>query len=248
MADGSTKSIEDIEPGEWVLADDPEDDKKPKAFQVKHSIKSVTSRIIEIDIDDGDGISDGKIEATGKHPFYTQNRGWQYAENLLVGDVLLSHEGQPVSVTNLNTVAKETPTFNITVDDLHSYFVVAGDVSVLVHNVDPFDMLFTQDSVGQTFGNDKLVPEQWRGRPISDAISEAKRLGRLPDGLNINAVRGGDGRWITLNNRTLYVAQQAGLSQIHPTDAGAKGSNKMLKLLKDAGLAGPVESVRLRCP
>ncbi|MEJ2229513.1 MAG: polymorphic toxin-type HINT domain-containing protein, partial [Alphaproteobacteria bacterium] len=92
MADGTTKAIEDIKPGEWVLADDPEDDEKPKAFQVKHAIKSITSRIIEIYIDDGDGIIDGKFKATGKHPFYTQNRGWQYAENLAVDDVLLGHK------------------------------------------------------------------------------------------------------------------------------------------------------------
>jgi hypothetical protein len=247
MADGKTKSIEEIEPGEWVLADNPYDDEIPKAFQVKHSIKSVTSRIIEIAIDDGDGIIDGTFETTGEHPFFTINRGWQYAENLVIGDVLINHDAQPVYVLKLDTFAKEARTFNITVDDVHAYYVVAGGISVLVHNVDPFDILYTQDSVGDTFGRDEWVPEQWRGRPVSEAISEARRLGRLPDGLTLNAIRAGDGRWVTLNNRTLYVARQAGLLHVHPVDAGVRGHNKMRQLLRDAGLPGPVEEVQLRC-
>jgi len=112
--------------------------------------------------------------------------------------------------------------------------------------MDPYDILFTQDSIDPNFQSDSNVPFQWRGRAIQEAIIEAMNLGRLPGGLEINAIRGGDGRWITLNNRTLYVAQEASLANVHPIDAGVKGSHKMTKLLRDAGLTAPVETVKVR--
>jgi hypothetical protein len=34
MGDGTSKPIEEIEPGDMVLADDPEDPEKPSAFKV----------------------------------------------------------------------------------------------------------------------------------------------------------------------------------------------------------------------
>jgi len=67
----------------------------------------------------------------------------------------------------------------------------------------------------------------------------------LPGGLEINAIRGAN-YWITLNNRTLYVAQQAGLINVHPVDAGVKGTNQLIKLLRNAGLDAPVESLIIR--
>ncbi|MCF6336505.1 MAG: hypothetical protein L3J84_00935 [Gammaproteobacteria bacterium] len=112
--------------------------------------------------------------------------------------------------------------------------------------MDPFNILYTQDSIDPSFQSDKSIPFQWRGRPITEAIDEAKKLGRLPRGLQLNAVRGGDGCWITLNNRTLYVAQQAKLANVSPVDAGTKGSNQMTKLLRNARLAGPVETITVR--
>ncbi len=134
--------------------------------------------------------------------------------------------------------------FNFSIANAHNYFV--GGDGVLVHNVDPYDILFRQDSIGSTFGKDKWVPERWRGKSIVEAINEAKKLGRLPDDLVLNATKL-NYDWVTLNNRTLYVAQQAELSQVHPIDKGEKGINQMNKLLKAAGLGGPVDSVKVRC-
>ncbi|VAW91397.1 hypothetical protein MNBD_GAMMA23-1066 [hydrothermal vent metagenome] len=110
----------------------------------------------------------------------------------------------------------------------------------------PYDILFTQDTIDPYFQSEENVPFPWRGRAIHEAITEAENLGCLPGGLQINAVRSGDGRWITLNNRTLYVAQEANLKNVHPVDAGVKGTNKMTKLLRDAGLTAPVETVTVR--
>jgi len=72
-------------------------------------------------------------------------------------------------------------------------------------------------------------------------------LGRLPDGLELNAMRLGDGRWATLNNRTLAVARGANLPAVHPIDAGPSGQSKYSSLLRESGLSVPVEDAVMRC-
>ncbi|EYF02224.1 RHS repeat-associated core domain-containing protein [Chondromyces apiculatus] len=91
--------------------------------------------------------------------------------------------------------------------------------------IDPWDILFTQDSIGETFTHG-----DWAGRPLSEAIAETRDLGRLPEGLELKVMQLNDD-WVTLNNRTLYVVQEAGLSQTHPENVGDKGLNTLNKLL-----------------
>ncbi len=144
MADGTTKPIEEIEAGEWVMGDDPEDDKPAQAYVVTDKLESQTSRIIRITIDDDDGGLGGSIESTGKHPYWTENRGWQYAENILAGDVLRDAKGNLNNVVSVETEFRESPTYNLTVDEVHTYFVVTEGQSILVHNIDPFEIEFTR--------------------------------------------------------------------------------------------------------
>jgi len=40
----------------------------------------------------------------------------------------------------------------------------------------PFDIWFTQKSIAPNFRPDSFIPQQWRGRPISEAIAEAKEM------------------------------------------------------------------------
>ena len=56
-----------------------------------------------------------------------------------------------------------------------------------------------------------------------------------------------DGRWATLNNRTLAVARMANLPSVSVVDAGEAGLNKFNQLLRDGGLSGPVENGVMRC-
>lgn len=135
MADGTTKAIEDIEPGDMVLADDPEDEENPKAYKVTEHRKNRTRRLIHIDVDqDGDGKSDAHYRATGKHPIWTTERGWQDAVDLKIGDELLTEKLEAVRII---AVAEETitiDTYNFSVEGVHTYYVSIDGVSVLVHN------------------------------------------------------------------------------------------------------------------
>jgi RHS repeat-associated protein len=91
--------------------------------------------------------------------------------------------------------------------------------------VSPFDVMFSQDSVSHDFQHGP-----WKNRCLDEAVAEARRLGRLPDGLELRVMRLND-EWVTLSNRTLLVAQEAGLRNVPVTDVGHRGINQLNTLL-----------------
>lgn len=239
MADGSTKRIEEVGEGDVVLADDPLTVRGPEPHKVTQIHRTATYRLVRLQVGEVNG--GGELVATGSHPFWTR-RGWVTAEELTVRDVLTDDAGRPVSIRAIALESRDARTFNLSVDGTHTFFVVAGETPVLVHNTDPWDILFTHGSVKPTFEHGPLA-----GRSLVEVAAEARSAGALPEGLELRAVRLGDGRWATLNNRTLMVARMADLPQVHPVDAGSGGFNKYVKNLTAGGLEGPVENATVRC-
>jgi Pretoxin HINT domain len=76
------------------------------------------------------------IRVTGNHPFWVVNRGWTRADRLVAGDLVLSHTGEIVPVTDIFDNGEIEPVFNLEVADHHTYFVATldGKHSALVHN------------------------------------------------------------------------------------------------------------------
>ncbi|EAZ9183329.1 type IV secretion protein Rhs, partial [Salmonella enterica] len=95
--------------------------------------------------------------------------------------------------------------------------------------IDPFDLWFTQDTISDVF-----TQGPWKGRTVAEAIEETKILNRLPEGLQISYEKiimpNGQEVYATLNNRTTYVAQQAGIENINAIDKNGKGINTYNKL------------------
>jgi hypothetical protein len=135
MANGSTKPIEEVGPGDRILADDPKTPEPPRDYLVAATKTNWTQHIVLIEVDG----STAPIEATGEHPFWTENSGWVAAKALRPGDILLSAESEPVRVSNVTKVSQVTPTYNLSVSGVHTFFVVVGDESVLVHNQTPLN-------------------------------------------------------------------------------------------------------------
>src|SRR6185295_18318819 len=50
------------------------------------------------------------------------------------GDRLLDPEMGPVEVLSVAGESRQSPTYNLTVERVHTFFVVSGDRAVLVHN------------------------------------------------------------------------------------------------------------------
>lgn len=133
MADGSTKDIEDIEVGDEVLATDPETGETGSRKVTHLIITEDDKHFNELSIATEDGIE--KLTATYEHPFWSPSeQGWIEAGGLTPGMSLLTDEGDTVVVTANRTYEDNVRTYNLTVDDLHTYYVLAGTVPVLVHN------------------------------------------------------------------------------------------------------------------
>lgn len=80
-----------------------------------------------------DGIEE--LTATYEHPFWSPSEGrWLGASELQAGMALLADDGTAVIVTGNHAFTKRATTYNLTVDDLHTYYVLAGETPVLVHN------------------------------------------------------------------------------------------------------------------
>ncbi|MFG3229842.1 LamG-like jellyroll fold domain-containing protein [Kitasatospora sp. NPDC048194] len=80
----------------------------------------------------------GTIHTTFHHPFYDQTQAaFVDAKDLRVGDVLQTPTGT-AQVTDVHLFHADTTTYDLTIGDLHTYFVEAGSTPVLVHNCDRY--------------------------------------------------------------------------------------------------------------
>ncbi|WP_228473087.1 polymorphic toxin-type HINT domain-containing protein [Streptomyces cyaneochromogenes] len=133
LADKSARDIEDVEVGDEVLATDPETGETGPRKVTRLIVTKDDKLFNELSIATADGIE--KLTATYEHPFWSPSeRSWVEAGDLKPGMTLLTDEGDTVIVTANRSFTKHARTYNLTVDDLHTYYVLAGETPVLVHN------------------------------------------------------------------------------------------------------------------
>lgn len=138
MADGSTKPIEKVKTGDKVVATDPTTGESVvetvtaeiKGRGLKHLVK------VTIDLDGKSGSKTAEITATAGHPFWVPELGkWIDATDLTSGQWLRTSAGTYVQITAIQRWTEQDATVhNLTVSDLHTYYVLAGATPVLVHN------------------------------------------------------------------------------------------------------------------
>ncbi|HEY2509955.1 MAG TPA: polymorphic toxin-type HINT domain-containing protein [Polyangiaceae bacterium] len=75
------------------------------------------------------------IRATPGHRFWTEDRAWIAAEDLVAGEALASDDGALLHVASVAREEEAQTVFNFEVDGTHTYFV--GGAHVLVHNPTP---------------------------------------------------------------------------------------------------------------
>ncbi|MBB5132453.1 RHS repeat-associated protein [Thermocatellispora tengchongensis] len=140
MADGTTKPIEDVKVGDHVQATDPETGRtEPRLVTTLitgDGVKHLVELTIDIDGDHGDATD--VITATDEHPFWVPDlREWVPAGQLDKGTWLQTSAGTYVQITAVKEWTATQRVHNLTIYDLHTYHVVAGDQAVLVHNTTP---------------------------------------------------------------------------------------------------------------
>ncbi|MGW0840373.1 polymorphic toxin-type HINT domain-containing protein [Streptomyces sp. NPDC002787] len=135
MADGTTKDIEDVEPGDEVEATNPVSGESGPRKVTRLIITDDDKRFNELSIATPDGIE--KLTATHEHPFWSPSEGhWVEASDLKSGMTLLANTGDTVIVTGNRAFTRRARTYNLSVADVHTYYVQAGGTPVLVHNCD----------------------------------------------------------------------------------------------------------------
>jgi hypothetical protein len=129
MGDGSLKPISEIEVGDEVLATDPETGERGPRKVTHLWVHSDT--LTDLEVEDGQVIT-----TTEDHPFWNAtDHEYQRADQLDRGDQLLAADGRLVRVVGLRPGSQRVATaYNLTVDDIHTYYVLAGETPVLVHN------------------------------------------------------------------------------------------------------------------
>lgn len=133
MADGTTKDIEDVELGDEVRATDPETGETGPRSVTRLIRTNGDKYFNELSIATDEGIE--KVTATHEHPFWSPSaRDWVAAGALEPGMSLRTATGETVTVTDNRAFTKRATTYNLTVDELHTYYVLAGQTPVLVHN------------------------------------------------------------------------------------------------------------------
>jgi hypothetical protein len=128
LADGTSKAFKDLRPGDEVLATDP-----VTGQQGGRKIEHVWVHDDDLFVLTVQG---ERIVTTEDHPFWNATDGrWERTDELSSGDKLLMASGHVASVDGFNiNEHRYAAAYNLTVDDLHTYYVLAGTTPVLVHN------------------------------------------------------------------------------------------------------------------
>ena len=131
MADGTEKAVEELVPGDLVVADSgDEPDGRRDAKEVVRVFHNPPQPVLSV----RHAKSDEPIRSTPGHRFYVEERGWTAAEDLRAGDLLHTLDSGRSEVISVSAPSEPVPVFNIEVRDHHTYFVGPRASAVLVHN------------------------------------------------------------------------------------------------------------------
>ncbi|MFJ5123150.1 DddA-like double-stranded DNA deaminase toxin [Kitasatospora sp. NPDC088548] len=194
MADGSTKKIGEVQPGDAVQATAPETDTTLG--------KTVTAKIVTPDDTEFTELTIGATEqattntpaqplvSTSHHPYWDETtHRWTPAKDLTVGDHLLTAGGNTLTVLSTRTYTTQPQeAHDLTVADLHTYYVLAGTTPVLVHNCgEPYDEVAAGlgshittgqvvDAAGTKIGAPVMSGETGSWREIADFLADSPNI------------------------------------------------------------------------
>ncbi|MGW7559159.1 polymorphic toxin-type HINT domain-containing protein [Streptomyces sp. NPDC054757] len=192
MADGSTKDIEDVKVGDKVRATDPATGKS-RSRKVTRLIRTNGDKFFnKISVATKDGID--SITATDEHPFWSPSeRAWVEAGDLAPGMTLRSDDGSTVIVTANKAFTKHARTYNLTVDEIHTYYVLAGTTPILVHNSGGCTTM--SSAIGGDSSLAKAAQQAGKNQKVQadlDSLFQQLSRGNMNPGLGSKALSGTD--------------------------------------------------------
>ncbi|MFI0242927.1 polymorphic toxin-type HINT domain-containing protein [Streptomyces sp. NPDC016845] len=132
MADGTSRPIEQLEVGDLVRATNPATGESGPR-RVTRTIHTPDDRnFTDVTLADG-----STLTSTSHHPFWSENdRAWKNADTLRAGDTLRTPRNTTATITGTHVWQGLQDAYDLTVEDLHTYYVSTGTTNVLVHNTD----------------------------------------------------------------------------------------------------------------
>ncbi|MEU4157784.1 polymorphic toxin-type HINT domain-containing protein [Actinoplanes sp. NPDC026670] len=188
MADGSVKAIEDVRVGDLVRNAEPGGTVQAHRVTEVH-VTETDTEFTELTVTGPDGRR-AVVTGTQNHPFYSLNRqAFVDAGRLTAGDLLRTDGAEPVTVVSVRNYTGSMTTHDLSVEGVHTYFVVDGGLPILVHNTCPVIQAVqkvlglrsgTWDHITGTDGlkiEDALGGNLYPGHPYIDAYDTATRTG-----------------------------------------------------------------------
>jgi RHS repeat-associated protein len=150
MADGSTKPIGDVRLGDRVLATDPTTGRTEVHTVVALHVNN-DHALVDLKVRDGHG-GVAMIHTTELHPIWAdRTHGWVNAGALVTGDTLRADDDTAaVQVVEVHRYLAAAVMRDLTVDGVHTYYVIAGTTPVLVHNCSEELANLADANIGQT--------------------------------------------------------------------------------------------------
>ncbi|PYC68372.1 hypothetical protein C7C46_29145 [Streptomyces tateyamensis] len=140
LADGTSKAIDTLTVGDQVTATDPQSGETKTepvtATIVGHDDTQFTELTLTNQANPRGDSSASTLKSTQHHPYWdiTTNR-WTDARDLKPGDHVLTTDNITVTVQAVRNYETDAQiAYNLTVAELHTYYVLAGTTPVLVHN------------------------------------------------------------------------------------------------------------------
>jgi hypothetical protein len=200
MADGSTKPIAEVDIGDKVKATDPTTGDTTDRDVVATIVHDDEGDMTRLTVASEDGTT-GTVDATSWHPVWVDAEGrFVNIGDLKPGQHLTSADGSVPTVTDVDRYTHFEPVYDLTVDGVHTYYVVVGSASTLVHNCGTGDARFEVDSDGVVQDLDQNPLE---GTTYTDKVLNQIETGddhgfpltidQLPTMRDTSTAKGGDG-------------------------------------------------------
>ncbi|GGP72560.1 polymorphic toxin-type HINT domain-containing protein [Saccharothrix coeruleofusca] len=131
LGDGSAKPIDQVRVGDEVTATDP----RTGITGTRRGAATVNDTGVKVLVDITIDTGGGTVTATDNHPMWVDSRhAWIAAEQLRTDDQLRDPAGDRHAVRRVVPRTEIATVHNLAVDNLHTYYVLAGGTPVLAHN------------------------------------------------------------------------------------------------------------------
>jgi hypothetical protein len=134
LANGKNKPIEQVKLGDKITATDPKTGKTTAHEVVGTIVTEDDKHFVDLTIKGKSGKPETLVSTT-THPFWADSKkAWIDAGDLKPGMRLHTAENGSVELTGIRAFDKRQRTHDLTVSDVHTYYVLAEDTPLLVHN------------------------------------------------------------------------------------------------------------------